>query len=82
MSQFDWLITQKNMKLWRLPKIERFYFEVQSSSPLAPTYAGGKRRRNLHGIKVRCYGEHIFGNLGGGGWKHIGNLIGTHWEPK
>jgi hypothetical protein len=36
MSQFDWLITQKNMKLWRLPEIERFYFEVQSSSPLAP----------------------------------------------
>jgi len=69
MSQFDWLITQKNKnKLWRLPKIECSILKYRVP-PLWPDYIGGKEDNNFakaYEIKVRCYGEHV--------GEHIGNL--------
>jgi hypothetical protein len=67
----------KKLKLWRLPKIERFYFEVYTSSSLAHLY-GWKEDKfvKAYGIKVRSYEEHV--------GEHIGNLVnilGTWWEP-
>jgi len=63
MSQFDWPITQKNMKLWRLIEDSILKYRVP---PLWPTYIGERKTTfaKAYEIKVRCYvGEHI-GNLG------------------
>jgi hypothetical protein len=82
MSQFDWPITQKKKKKpWRLPRIEGSILKCRVPA-LWLTYIG-ERRQHLpnHGIKVRCYGEHV----GGTHWdlgEHIENLMGTHGELK
>ncbi len=82
MSQFDWPITQKNMKLWRLIEDSILKYRVP---PLWPTYIGERKTTfaKAYEIKVRCYvGEHI-GNLGNivrTWWEPIGNLKGRHLE--
>jgi hypothetical protein len=44
MSQFDWPSSKKKkLKLWRLPKIDRFYGKMECL-PLWPTYIGEKGR--------------------------------------
>jgi hypothetical protein len=58
MSQFDWPIPKKKLKLWRLPQNRRFYGKMECL-PLWPTYIGergGFWAKHL-GIKVRCYWE-------------------------
>jgi hypothetical protein len=48
-----------------------------------PTYIIGERRKTFakaYRIKVRCYGEHVGERILSNG-EHIGNLMGTHWEP-
>jgi len=61
-SQFDWPITQKEIKIFELPQHRRLYFEP----PLWPTYIGERRITfaKAYGIKVRCYGEHVGDILG------------------
>jgi len=79
-NQFDWPITPKKMKLWRLLKIEGFVL-MYIVPPLGPTYIGESAK--AYGLKVRCLygghvGEHIV-NLG----NSVGtlrNLKGTSWE--
>jgi hypothetical protein len=59
-SQFDWSITQKEVKPWKLAKIEGF---ILSSSPLAHLYM--RKEYNIcqstwvKNLKVRRYGEHV-----------------------
>jgi hypothetical protein len=64
MSHFDWPITQKKMKLWRLPKIEVSILKYRVP-PLWPTYIGERRTTfaKAFGIKARCYWE-LFEELG------------------
>jgi len=68
MRKFDWLISQKKMKLWRLPEIEGLFILKCRVPALCPTYIGERRTTfaKAYGIKVRCYGEHVE--------EHIGNL--------
>jgi hypothetical protein len=67
MSQFDWPVTQKKKKIWRLPKIEGSNLKHRNA-PLWHNSIGERRTTfaKAYGIKVRCYG----GNVG----EHIGNL--------
>jgi hypothetical protein len=73
MSQFDWPITPKKKKLWRLPKIKGSILKCRVH-PLLPTYIGERRKTfaKTYRIQARCYGEHV--------GEHIENLMGTHWE--
>jgi len=68
--QFDWPITPKKEKQWRLPKTEGSILNC-TVPPLWPTYIGERRTpfSNAYGIKVRRYGENIGEN--------IGNPLGT-----
>jgi hypothetical protein len=69
--QEDWPIAPKNMKLWRLLKIEGSVL-IYIVLPLGPTSIGERRTTfaKAHGLEVRClYGEHV--------GEHIVNL-GTH----
>ncbi len=70
----------KNMKLWRLPKNRRLYFEVCSSFPLAQLYRW-KEDTIFQDIWDKsevvwrtCWGKHC--EIG----KHIGNPLGTSRE--
>jgi hypothetical protein len=69
MSQFDWPIAKKKLKLWRLLKIEDS-MERWSAMTLWPRYKGekGKTLGKTYGIKVRYY------------WEHIGSPLRTCWE--
>jgi len=67
------LITNK--KLWRFPKIKGFILKYRNPFlwfiyivESMITFA------KAYGIKVRCYGKHV--------GEYIGNLMGTHWEPR
>ncbi len=74
-SQFDWPIAPKNMKLWKLFKIEGCVL-MYKVSPLRPTYIGERRTTfaKAYGIKVRClYGEHVEEHI-----VNLGNTLGTH----
>jgi hypothetical protein len=66
-SQFDWPITQKKIKIIGVDSSILKY----SIPPPWPTYISERRTTfaKAYGIKVKCYGEH-FG-------EHIGNLKGT-----
>jgi hypothetical protein len=79
MVQFDWPITKKNLKLWKLPKNRRFYGKM-NCLPLWPTYIGEKGRTldKTYWIKARCYWEHPWGTH----WEPNGNLKGTCWEQR
>jgi hypothetical protein len=82
MSQFDSPITQKNLKLWRLPNIES---RIPS---LWPTYIGERRTTfaKAYGIQVRCYWEHFGEHIENlkhiliFWWEPIGNWSETYWE--
>jgi hypothetical protein len=43
MSQFDWPITQKKIRIWKFTKIEGFILKYRVP-PLLPTYIGKKRK--------------------------------------
>jgi hypothetical protein len=53
------------MKLWKLPKIKGSILKYRAS-PLWPNYIGERPTTfaKAHGIKVRCYGEHVGNPLG------------------
>jgi hypothetical protein len=73
-------ITKKNLKLWRLSKIEDSTKRPEHLY-LWPMYIGEKGRTlgKTYGITARCYWEHP----GGTHWKsreHIGNPMKIHWE--
>jgi hypothetical protein len=75
MSQFDWPITKKKLKLWRLPKIEDS-MERWSASPFGPPIElrSGGLWANHRGLKRGAIGNTLV--------EHIGNLMGTHWEQR
>jgi hypothetical protein len=81
-NQFDWPITPKKMKLWRLPKTEGSILKCRVP-PLWPNYIGERRTTFAKSIWDKndmlwrtCWGTHW--ELG----EHIENLMGTHWELK
>ncbi len=53
-------MTQKKLKLWRLPLLKPFILKYRVPL-LWPTYIGETRTTfaKAYGIKVRCYGEHV-----------------------
>jgi hypothetical protein len=59
-SQFDWPITEKKLKLWRLPKIEDSILKCRVPPPW-PTSIGERRTTftKAYEIEVRCYGEYV-----------------------
>ncbi len=67
-----------------------FYYEVESSSPLAQKYRWKEDNiTKAYGIKVSCYGEHVgeyirnLGNImGSSHWELKGNTVRTYWEPR
>jgi hypothetical protein len=74
------------------PQIRRFYYEVQSSWPLAQVYRW--KEDNICQsiwdksgvIRRTCWGTHwelgeYIENLMGTHWELRGNMVGTHWEP-
>jgi hypothetical protein len=69
LSQFDWAIAKRKLKLWRLPRNRRFYGKMDCLL-LWPTYIGEKGRTlgKTYVIQARCYWEHM-GDLG--------NILGT-----
>jgi len=77
-SQFDWPITQMKMN-YKGNQNRSFYFEVQSSFPLAKIYTWKEGNiAKAYGIKVRWYGEHVGEYI-----RNLGNVLGSsHWEPK
>ncbi len=74
--QFDWPITQKKMKLCKLPKTKGFILKY-TILPLWPTYIGERRTpfSKAYGIKMRWCGKHVGENIA-----NLGNILGTHWE--
>jgi hypothetical protein len=75
MSQFDWPITKKKLKLWRLPQDRRSYGKMDRLA-LWPTHIGEKGRTlgKTYGIQ----GEVLLGTLGTY-WEPEG---GTYWEQR
>jgi hypothetical protein len=75
MSQFDWAITQKQMKPWSHSQNRRFYFKVHSSFPFGPAnkVKGGQHLPKAYGIKVRWYWEFFE--------EHVRNLGTLHFHP-
>jgi hypothetical protein len=79
----------KNLKLWRLPKIEGSILKY-IVPPLWPTYIGERRATlaKAYGIKVRCYEEHVGEHIEnlrtmlGILWEHIRNTLGTRKNEK
>jgi hypothetical protein len=70
-NQFDWPITTKKMKLWRLLKIKGSVL-MYIVPPLGPTYIGESAK--AYGLKVRClYGEHVREHI-----VNLGNIVKTH----
>jgi len=68
MSQFDWPITKKKLKLWRLPKMED---SIERRGGLWEKHMELKR-----GAIGNTLGEHIE-NLMGTHWELEGNMLGT-----
>jgi hypothetical protein len=66
MSQFNWPITQKKERLWRLPKIEGSLLKY-SVSPFWPRYIVERWTKfaKAYGIKVSAIGN------------SLGNMLGT-----
>jgi len=56
---------KKTFEIMETPQNRRFHGRMECL-PLWPTYIGEKRRTLTYEIKMRCYGEHLWG---------------THWEP-
>jgi hypothetical protein len=74
---FDWSLTEKYSKLWRLPQNRSLYFAsfYIECIPLWPTYIDEKRTTlgKTYEIKVWCYREHV----GGEHIENLRNMIGN-----
>jgi hypothetical protein len=74
MNQFDWHITQKKMKLWRLPKIEGPILKYRVP-PIWLTYIDEMSQSiwdKSEALWRTCWGTH---------WELKRNIVGTHCEP-
>jgi len=79
MSQFNWPITNKKLKLQRLPKIKGFNFEVWSSSLVAHLYTW----KDSICWSICDKSVVLLGMFWGAHWElgeDIGNLMKIYWE--